>query len=330
MWIRYTLSTMLFPTRLNTLPGLLPALPPPVAVAGFGVAFLSLVGGRAGVWRLADAAGPYSLLMAVAVLGVTLMLSALLCRSPAGRRAPLVVLVGLATVPWFLGIAGTQEAMQRVLAALPDVGNGDALAVLVSGTGEAMVTRLLGAWMSAALLGGVALGLVLMRGQGTFGGEDAGRLLGAALSLALGSIALLVALEAHQLFELLTTLATQAPEARAGLVAAGTEQLTQRQELRSALLGALGVLALALVCWQFFLRPEAISQWAGSVVLAALAAAVLILDARPLELAAEGARDADASRTLLPMLVRNGPTNARTAAPRPRPYALAPGLRSDW
>jgi hypothetical protein len=320
---------MLFPTRLNTLPGLLSALPPPVTVAGFGLAFLSLVGGRAGVWRLADAAGPYSLLMAVAVLGVMLVLPVLLNRGPSGRHAPLVVLVGLATLPWFLGIAGTQEAVQRVLAALPDVGNGDALAVLVAGTGEAMVTRLLGAWMSAALLSGVAVALVLSRKRGAFGGEDAGRLLGAALSLALGSIALLVALEAHQLFELLTPLAAQAPEARTGLVAAGTERLAQLQELRSALLGVLGVLALALVCWQFFLRPEAVSQWAGSVALAALAASVLILDARPLQLAAEGAGETEASRTLLPMVVRNGLANARAAAPRPSPYVLAPLLRLE-
>jgi hypothetical protein len=319
---------MLFPTRLNTLPGLLPALPPPVAVAGFGLLFLSLVGGHAGVWRLADAAGPYSLLMAVAVLGVMVLLSALLRRGPMGRPAPLLVLVGLATVPWFLGIAGTQEAVQRVLAALPDVGSRDALAVLVAGTGQAMVTRLLGAWMSAALLGGVAVGLVLMRVRGARAGEGTGRLLGAALSLALGSIALLVALEAHHLFKLLTTLAMQAPEARAGLVAVGTEQLAQLQELRSALLGVLGTIALALICWEYFPRPEALSQWRGSLVLAALSATVLVLDARPLQLAAEGAGDADASRTLLPMLMHNGQVTARAATPLPRPSALTPGFRS--
>lgn len=320
---------MLFPTRLNTLPGLLPALPSPVAVAGFGLAFLSLVGGQAGVRRLADAAGPYSLLMAVAVVGVMVLLSALLCRSPMGRQAPLLVLVGLATLPWFLGIAGTQEAVQRVLAALPDVGSRDALAVLVAGTGEAMVTRLLGAWMSAALLAGVAVGLVLMRVRDARPGERTGRLLGAALSLALGSIALLVALEAHHLFKLLTTLAMQAPEARAGLVAAGTEQLAWLRELRSALLGALIVIALALIAWEYFPRPEALSQWRGSLVLAALAAAVLVLDARPLQLAAEGAGEADASRTLLPMLMRHGLVTARAAVPRSRPSALTPVFPSE-
>ena len=52
------------------------------------------------------------------------VLSGLLCMGLSGRHAPLVVLVGLAMLPWFLGIAGTQEAMERVLAMLPDVGRG--------------------------------------------------------------------------------------------------------------------------------------------------------------------------------------------------------------
>jgi hypothetical protein len=318
---------MLVPARLNTLPGLLLAVLPPVAVLGFGLAFLSFAGGRAEVWRMTDATGPYSVLMAVAVLAVMLVLSGLLSMGPSGRHAPLVVLVGLATLPWLLGIAGTQEAVEKVLAALPDAGNGDALAVLVAGTGEAMVTRLMGAWMSAALLVAVAVGLVLLRERAALVGEEAGRLLGAALGLALGSTALLVALEAHHLFELLTTLATQAPEARAGLIAAGTEKLTSLQALRSATLGALTVLSLALICWQFFLRPEAVTQWAGSLLLAALAAAVLILDARPMQLAAQGAREADVSRALLPMLVHHDPSSALDAVPSP--HLPPPGLRSD-
>ncbi len=290
---------MLVPAKLNPLPGLALASLPPVAVLGSSLAFLSFVGGSSVAWRMADVAGSYSLLLVGAVVGVTCVLSWLLCMGLSGRHAPLVALVGLATLPWFLGIAGTEEAMERVLAALPDVGGGNALAVLVSGTGEAMVTRLLGAWTSAALLVVVSVGLVLLRKQAALSGEDAGRLLGAALGLVLGGIALLVALEAHQLFELLTSLATQAPEARAGLILAGTRKLAQLQEVRSAALGALGVLALALVCWQLFLRPEAIGQWVGSMALVALAAAVLMLDAHPLRLATQRTRQADLTSLLL-------------------------------
>lgn len=290
---------MLVPAKLNPLPGLALASLPPVAVLGSSLAFLSFVGGSSVAWRMADVAGSYSLLLVGAVVGVTCVLSWLLCMGLSGRHAPLVALVGLATLPWFLGIAGTEEAMERVLAALPDVGGGNALAVLVSGTGEAMVTRLLGAWTSAALLVVVSVGLVLLRKQAALSGEDAGRLLGAALGLVLGGIALLVALEAHQLFELLTSLATQAPEARAGLILAGTRKLAQLQEVRSAALGALGVLALALVCWQLFLRPEAIGQWVGSMALVALAAAVLMLDAHPLRLATQRTRQADLASLLL-------------------------------
>jgi hypothetical protein len=319
---------MLVPAKLNTLSGLLVALLPPVAVVGFGSAFLSYVGGRTEVWRMADTAGPYSLLMAAAVLGVAVMLSMLLSMGLTGRHAPLVVLVGIATLPWFLGIAGTEEAMERVLEALPDVGSGDALSVLVAGTGEAMVTRLLGAWASSALLVGVAVGLVLLRGRAALVGEGAGQLLGAALSLVLGSIALLVALEAHQLFQLLTTLATQAPEARAGFISAGTERLAHLQGLRQAALVALAVSALSLVSWQFFLRPQAVSQWAGSLMLAALSAAVLLLDARPLELAARGAREAGLSRLLLPMLVRSSASHALGTLPS-GPLQSLGGIRTS-
>ncbi|HEX8438340.1 hypothetical protein [Archangium sp.] len=296
---------MLVPAKLNPLPGLALAALPPVAVLGFGLAFLSFVGGSAAVWRMANAAGSYSLLMVAAMVGVTCLLSWLLCMGLSGRHAPLVALVGLATLPWFVGIAGTEDAVERVLAALPEVGGGNALAVLVAGTGEAMVTRLLGAWTSAALLVSVSVGLVLLREEAALSGEGAGRLLGAGLGLVLGAIALLVALEAHQLFELLTSLATQAPESRAGLILAGTRQLTQWQELRSATLGALGVLALALVCWQLFLHPEAIGQWVGSMALVVLAAAVLMLDAHPLRLAAQGARQPDLAHLLLSAPVHN-------------------------
>ncbi|QRK12213.1 hypothetical protein JQX13_20530 [Archangium violaceum] len=320
---------MLFPTRLNTLPGLLLAPLPLVAVGGAGLAFISFVGGRATVWRMVGAAGPYSLLMVVAVLGVMFMLSALLGRSPSGRQAPLVVLVGLATLPWLLGIAGTQEAMEKVLAALPDASGERALTALVAGTGEAMVTRLLGAWMSAALLVCVAVGLVLLRARAVRRGEGAGIPLGVALSLMLGSLALLVALEAHHLFELLTPLATRPPEAQAGLVTQGIEKLEWMQELRSASLVALAVLASALIGWRFFLRPETVRRWMGSLLLMALTAIILILDSRPMQLAAASVREAGVSRALLPGMVRPNLANARSVATRARPYSPVPVIRAE-
>ncbi|HEX8819751.1 MAG TPA: hypothetical protein VF794_07515 [Archangium sp.] len=296
---------MLVPAKLNPLPGLALAALPPVSVLGFGLAFLSFVGGRTELWRMVDVAGAYSVLMVLAGVVMTLLLSAMLCMGLTGRHAPLVVLVGLGMLPWLLGIAGTEDAVEKVLAALPDMGAGQGLAVLVTGTGEAMVTRLLGAWTSAALLVAVAVGIALLCKQAAFLGEDTGRLLGAGLSLVLGGIALLVALEAYQLFELLTSVATQSSEAHAGLIAAGIRRLSQLQTLRSATQGALGVLALALVCWQFFIRPEAVGQWAGSLMLAALAAAVLMMDARPLRLAATMAQEAGLPRSLLSTLAQN-------------------------
>jgi GNAT superfamily N-acetyltransferase len=309
---------MLVPAKLNPLPGLALAALPSASVLGFGLAFLSLMGGQAQVWRMVDTAGSYSLLMVATVVGVTLLLSGLLCMGLTGRHAPLVVLVGLGMLPWFLGIAGTEEAVEKMLAALPAAGSGELLSALMTGTGEAMVARLLGAWASAGLLVGMAVGITLLRKQAALMGEDAGRLLGAALSLVLGGVALLVALEAAQLFELLTSVSTQSDEAHAGLIAAGTQRLLQLQTLRSAILGALGVLALALVCWQLFIRPEAVGQWVGSMMLAALAATVLMLDGRPLRLAAHMAQEAGLPRDVLSMLAPTDTSLGLAATPPAR------------
>ncbi len=321
----YTPDTMLVPFRLNSLPGLLVAALPPMAVAGFGLALLSLVGGGAQVWRMAGASGAYSLLMVTGVVGVTCVLSALLGMGPAGKHAPLVVLVGLATLPWMLGIAGSQESMERVLATLPEGHHGEALAQWVSGTGEAMVTRLVGAWMSAALLGAVALGLVLQHKRAAHRGEPSGRLLGAALGLALGGMALVVALEAHQLFALFTSLGERAPETRALLISASTDTLARLQACRMALMGLMAILSLALVCWQFFLHPDAVGQWAGSLMLGAIVALVVILDGRPLRLAAEEASRAQAPGTPLSSLIRGVLADALEAVP-PTGHLPAPTL----
>lgn len=315
---------MLLPPRVNPHPALLLATLPLMGGVGSALALLSFVG-RGQAWHMVDAAGPYSVLMAGAVLGVMLLLAMVLRTSPSAQPAPLVVVVGLAMLPWFLGIAGTHAAMERMLGTLAsEVDRGAALAVLVPGAGQAMVTRMLGAWMSAALLVSVAMGLVLQQGRTALGQEPSGRLLGAALGLTLGVSALLVALEAHHLFELLTTLSTQAPETRAGLVSRGIAQLAQLEELRSATLGALGVVALALVGWQFFLRPEAIMQWVGSLVLVALAATVLFLDTRPLRLTVRADWQAEGSRPGATLRVRDVLASALSAMPpathlRPEP-----------
>ena len=286
---------MLVPLRLGLYSAPFSALLPPLAGVLGGVALSAYVGGGTRVWHMAGAAGPYGVLMVGAVLGVAGLLSRLLRGGPSAQPAPLVVLVGLALLPWLLGIAGTQDAMERVLAALPaDVDHGDGLRALVSGTGAAMVTRLLGAWMSAALLASVALGLGLQLGGASAGREEPGQWLGAALGLVLSGLALIVALEAHQLFELLTSLTPQAPRLQSGHVVRVGARLGELHALRSACLGVLALLTLALVGRQFFPRPKAVSRWAGSLVLAALAVSVLFLDARPLRLAVRGSPSAEA------------------------------------
>ena len=85
------------------------------------------------------------------------------------------------------------------------------------------------------------------------------------------------------------------------------------------------VLALALVGWQLLLRPEAVTQWAGSLMLGAIALAVVILDARPMQLAArEASRTEDPSRPL-PVLMHRVLTETLGAVPPPHPLT-PPGL----
>ncbi len=300
----------------------LPALLPPLAGVAAGYALHAYVGGAGRVWAMADAAGPYSAMVVGAAVGLMCVLSLLLFTGPRTQPAPLVVLVGLALVPWLLGIAGTQDAMEKVLAALPGGGvdSRAALVALVSGTGTAMVTRLLGAWMSAALLGAVALGLVLQHWRTEQETRESGRLLGAALGLTLAGIALLVAIEAYDLFELLTPLATPTP-GLPGHITTVSAQLGNLYQLRSACLGALAVLALALVGWQFFLRPEAVSQWAGSLTLVVLAATALFLDTQPLRLDVPSSRSGQAHATLQVRELLTSTLDAVARAP-----LQAPGL----
>jgi hypothetical protein len=291
---------MLVLPRFNLLPGLWLTLALLVVALGFGTAFLSLVGGMAELTRLVELAGPLSALLVVSGLALLGLIAGLLGMSTARKSPPpLLVAVGLALVPWLLGIASTQETLEHTLGALPVAGSGDVLVALAEGTGEAMVARLLGSWMSAALLVGVAVGLGVLRGGQR---EQSGLGLGAALSLVLAGIAMLVALEAHHLFNLMTELTLVRPEVRESLLAAGTADFAVLKELRSAAVGVLAVLALALVCWQFFEHPEAVTQWAGSLLLAMLAGALLVMDARPLRLAEQEARAAGLPTALLESL----------------------------
>ncbi|MET0403098.1 MAG: hypothetical protein ABW123_11875 [Cystobacter sp.] len=316
---------MLVPVRLPFIHGLLIAAIPLLAMGGFGLAMPPITEAGAEPWCIAGStAGLYGILMWLGIVGVTLGLSMLLSMGTADKHAPLVLLVGLATMPWLLGVAGTQEAMRQVLVTLPSVGGRDALEVLAAGTGEAMMARLVGAWSSAALLSAVTLGLLLLYKQARRAGEGAGRLIGAALSLALAVTALLAAYEAHLLMQMLTPLVAPASGVHAEQLAILGARLSEVHGLRSALLGMLAVLGLTLVGWQFFPSPRAVNQWAGSLALVAIAATVLVLDTRPLQLAARGAWKVDASHLLLPSALHDTLATALGATRLP-----APALRTE-
>ncbi|XXF78834.1 hypothetical protein P2318_03470 [Myxococcaceae bacterium GXIMD 01537] len=254
------------------------------ATALLATALLSGWVGAGGLARLAEAAGPFAGLVLLAGLAEVGFLTVMLCHTGSGRPVPLAVMLGVATLPWTLGLLGTEVLLGRAVAGLAALDSLQARSALAAGTGRAMASRMLGAWMSSALLGGLALGLgvakLLERRTGLVRcPRGRGLLLGSAVALALATVAVVGALEAHHLFHRLTgpTLAE-----RTLLDAAGCDMAPLRP-LRWGGLGLLAVLGLTLAHRRLRDRkaPPAM-EWAGTLTLLAAVSALLLLDAHPL------------------------------------------------
>lgn len=242
------------------------------------------------VGRMVDAAGPFAALVALALL-VELPLLSLALTVPGGeRRVPLGALLGLATLPWMLGLLGTEVLMDRAQAALAHLDGVEAGLALASSTGQAMAPRLLGAWTSAALLLGLALGLALARAHPEDGGRrrSRGLLLASGVAASLASVALVGALEARNFFELLTGLARVPESERAQLWASGLETAARLRALRWACTAVLAVLGFMLLARKR--RDEASPLgWSARLVPTAAVAALLALDANPVHIATASA-----------------------------------------
>ncbi len=260
---------MLVPLRLRLAPGLPSASAVPVTVLVGCLTLAPLLQGSATV----DAAGPFAAVVALALLVGLPLLSLALAFPSKERRVPLAALLGLATLPWMLGLLGTEVLVERARAATPPL-------ELV---GAAMAPRFLGAWTSAALLLGLALGLGLARSQLALNGvrrHSRGLLLASGVSASLAGVALVGALEARNLFELFTGLA-RVPEAERGeLLASGLSVAERLRALRWACTAVLAVLGFMLVA-----RKNAPSAsplgWSTRLVPTAALAALLALDAHP-------------------------------------------------
>lgn len=288
---------------------------------------VSWVGGSDEMSRITSAAGSFSSLVLLSGLVELAFLTLMVCHIGLGRVVPLAVMLGMATLPWTVGLLGTEVIVGRAVAALAGLETPDARNVLALGVGQAMASRMLGAWMSAALLLGLGLGLA-MAGAGASselpfrsspqGGSAASLVLGVVVAITLATLALLGALEAHRLFELLTAVPQTPISERTRLLSQAADDVLRLRPLRQACLALLLSLAAVRLVWQLRRYSRMAHGWMGSVFLAAAVTALLFLDAHPLRLAEQGARTAGLGAPSLP----RGFEPLRTSeASMPHPFA---------
>ncbi|KFE71106.1 hypothetical protein DB31_3236 [Hyalangium minutum] len=285
---------------------------------------VSWAGGSDELSRITGAAGSFSSLVLLSGLVELVFLTLMVCHIGIGRVVPLAVMLGMATLPWTVGLLGTEVIVGRVVAALAGLEIPDARNALALGVGEAMAARMLGAWMSAALLLGLGLGLAMAGASAELPfrsspqGSTPSLVLGVVVALTLATIALLGALEAHRLFELLTGLPQTPIADRTRLLSQAADDVMRLRPLRQACLALLIILAVVLLVWQTRRYSRMARGWMGSVFLAAAVTALLFLDAHPLRLAEQGARAAGVGAPSLP----RGFEPLRTSeAAMPHPFA---------
>ncbi|MBW2276158.1 MAG: AgmX/PglI C-terminal domain-containing protein [Deltaproteobacteria bacterium] len=101
--------------------------------------------------------GGWGPLVIVAAVVVTPLCSVFVCMSARGRRVPVVLVIGLAVVPWLLGIFGAYVGLVEVTAALVSVSPDMLGPMTAKGVSIAADARVLGAAVSGSLLCGLAL-----------------------------------------------------------------------------------------------------------------------------------------------------------------------------
>ncbi|GHG88070.1 hypothetical protein [Comamonas sp. JC664] len=285
---------MLVPLRLRLASGLPLALAVPFTVFVWCFTLGPLLDGAEGVTRAFQAAGPFGALVVLVLALEVPLLAMALVSTGMERRVPLSAMLGLATLPWMLGLMGTEVLVDRALAALPRLDVVEAGVVLAASTGEAMAPRLLGAWTSTALLLGLALGLVLAHFGSASGRDDAGHrgrglLLASGVSASLASVAMVGALEARHLLGFLTGLARMPESERAELIAAGLAATANLRALRWIFTGVLTVMGLTLMARRAGEDSHTPLGWSARLVPATAVAVLLVLDAHPVSSATEHA-----------------------------------------
>jgi len=263
-------------------------------------------GGPDELSQIMGSAGSFTSLIILSGLVELAFLTLMICHIGTGHIVPLAVMLGMATLPWTVGLLGTEVVVGRAVAALAGLETPDARNALALGVGQAMAARMLGAWMSAALLLGLGLGLAI---TGAFAdlpfrsppqGSRASLLFGLVVAFVLAAIALQGALEAHLFFSALTRLPQTPIADRVSLLSGAADEVTRLRPIRQACQALLITLGGMLLIWQRRRSTHPARGWMGSAFLAAAVAALLLLDVHPLRLAEQGARAAGLGAAALP------------------------------
>jgi hypothetical protein len=267
---------------------------------------MAWAGGPDELSRLTSAAGSSTSLIILSGLVELAFITLMICHIGTGHVVPLAIMLGMATLPWTVGLLGTEVSVGKVVGALAGLEAPDARNALALGVGEAMASRMLGAWMSAALLLGLGLGLAIAGATTRLPfraepqGSRASLVFGIIVAFVLAAIALVGALEAHLFFEALTRL-SQAPLAdRVSLLSQAADEVARLRPIRLACQALLIALGGVLLIWRSRRSTHPARGWMGSAFLAAAVTALLMLDSHPLRLAEQGARAAGLGPASLP------------------------------
>jgi hypothetical protein len=297
---------MLITARPSLAPGVVAAAIAPMTVLFTSLLWVTWAGGPDELSRVTSAAGSFTSLVILSGLVELAFITLMICHIGTGHVVPLAVMLGMATLPWTVGLLGTEVVVGRVVAALAGLETSDAHNALALGVGQAMATRMLGAWMSAALLLGLGLGLAMASASADLPfrsppqGSRASLLFGLVVAFVLAAIALLGVLEAHLFFSSLTQLPQTPIADRVSLLSGAAEQVTRLRPIRQACQLLLITLGGVLLIWQRRRSTHPARGWMGSAFLAAAVAALLMLDSHPLRLAEQGARAAGLGAASLP------------------------------
>jgi hypothetical protein len=297
---------MLVTARPSLAPGVVAAATAPITVLFASWLLVTWTGGPHELSRLMSAAGPFASLVVLSALVELAFLTLMVCHIGAGRLVPLAVMLGMATLPWTMGLLGTETIVGRTVAALGGMDASDARNALALGVGEAMASRMLGAWMSAALLMGLGLGLAMAASsletpwRPAPRGSIASLLFGVIVAFVLAAIALVGALEAHQLFALLTHLPQAPLSERVSVLSEAAEDMSSLRPIRQACQALLATLGGVLFLWRARRAASPARGWMGSAFLAAAITSLLVLDAHPLHLAEQRARKAGLDSIAVP------------------------------